>query len=321
MVTTMELPQELKQILEAEAEPIPLKRLAAASEKLTAAYREKSGADAPLIASREEALAYAVVRMPATYGAASEALKRSASLFDGEIRSLLDAGAGCGAVGWAAAELFPDLEKAVGIERDPHMSALGSLLMEKGGFPLDFEWRRENLTEAAFPSADLVTASYVLNELSPPKRRALTERLWAAAGKMLILIEPGTPVGFSELLDARRQLISLGARLLAPCPGDRDCPLPENDWCHFTARVPRSKLHKKLKGGDAPYEDEKFCFLTAVRGEALPCSARILRHPKIESGKVTLRLCTRDGIAERVVTAKNGADFKRARKSNSGDCF
>lgn len=317
----MELPQELKQIIEAETEPLPPKRLAAASEKLSAAYREKSGADAPLIAGREESLAYAVVRMPATYGAASEALKKSAALFDGEIHTLFDAGAGCGAVGWAAAELFPDLEKAVGIERDPHMSAIGSFLMEKGGFPFPFEWRRENLNDAVFPSADLVTASYVLNELSPPKRRALTERLWTAAEKMLILIEPGTPVGFSGLLEARRQLLSLGARLLAPCPGNNDCPLSENDWCHFTARVPRSKLHKKIKGGDAPYEDEKYCFLAAVREEMPPCSARILRHPKIEPGKITLRLCTRDGIAERVVTAKSGADFKRARKSNCGDCF
>ncbi|MCM1335983.1 MAG: small ribosomal subunit Rsm22 family protein, partial [Eubacterium sp.] len=276
---------------------------------------------APLIASCEEALAYAVVRMPATYGAAAAALKSAAELYDGEVYSLLDAGAGCGAVGWAAKEIFPSIVSAVGVERDPRLSALGEALMERGDYPLDFEWRREDLNLAALPAADLVAASYVLNELSPPKRRTLVERLWAATGKMLVLVEPGTPAAFAGLLETRRLLLSLGAEILAPCPGNHDCPLPEDDWCHFTVRVPRSRLHKRLKGGDAPYEDEKYCFLAAAREGTKPCSARVLRHPRIEPGRVALRLCTPDGVADRIVTARDGKDFKRARKSNSGDRF
>lgn len=317
----MELPQSIKQAVEEEAETIPLSRLIAASERLTAAYREKSGADQRLVSDREEALAYAVVRMPATYGAAAEALQKTSELFGGEIRTMSDAGAGCGAVGWAAGECFPSLEKIICTERDPNMSALGKKLMEKVGFSVEAEWRERDLNEGGFPSADLVTASYVLNELSPAKRQVLTERLWESAGKLLILIEPGTPVGFAGLLEVRKTLLSLGAHLLAPCPDRAECPLPESDWCHFTARVPRSRLHKRLKGGEVPYEDEKYCFLAAVREKATPCAARILRHPKKEPGKITLRLCTEDGVTERIVSAKNGADFKRARKSDSGDCF
>lgn len=317
----MELPWELRRAIEEEAKGVPFSRLAAASGRLTSVYREKSGADKRLIAGREDALAYAAVRMPATYGAAAEALRKAAELFDGEIRTLSDAGAGCGAVGWTAGEIFPALEKVICTERDPDMSALGKWLMAKVGFPYDTEWREKDLNEGLLPSADLVTASYVLNELSSGKRRALTRRLWESAEKLLVLIEPGTPAGFSGLLEARETLLPLGAHLLAPCPGRETCPLPENDWCHFTVRVPRSRLHKRIKGGEVPYEDEKYCFLAVVREQAEPCGARILRHPKKEAGKITLRLCTRDGIAERVVTAKDGTDFKRARKSDGGDCF
>lgn len=317
----MELPPRIKQVLEAEAETIPLSRLIAASGRLSGAYREKSGADRRLIAGREDALAYAVARMPATYGAAVSAFQKTSELFGGEIRTVLDAGAGCGAVGWAAAECFPSLERLVCAEREPQMSALGKKLMKEVGFPCDAEWQERDLNEGGLSSADLVTASYVLNEFSPPNRRTLTEQLWQSAGKLLILIEPGTPVGFSGLLEARKTLLSLGAHLLAPCPDRAECPLPEGDWCHFTVRVPRSRLHKRLKGGEAPYEDEKYCFLAAAREREEPCAARILRHPRIEPGKITLRLCTPDGIAERIVTAKDGKDFKRARKSDSGDCF
>lgn len=107
----MELPWELRRAIEEEAEGVPFSRLAAASGRLTSVYREKSGADKRLIAGREGALAYAAVRMPATYGAAAEALRKAAELFDGEIRTLSDAGAGCGAVGWAAGRFFRLLKK------------------------------------------------------------------------------------------------------------------------------------------------------------------------------------------------------------------
>ena len=85
-------------------------------------------------------------------------------------------------------------------------------------------------------------------------------------------------------------------------------------------RVARSRLHKQLKGGEAPYEDEKFCFLAASREDVSPCAARVLRHPRIDSGRITLRLCTADGAEERVVTKKSPL-FKAARKSDAGGSF
>ncbi len=317
----MELPWNLRQIIEEEAEKYPLKRLISASEAVSSAYRKNSANGKSLVSDEAETLAYAAVRMPATYGAAVCALRNTAKLFDGEIDSLLDAGAGCGAFSWAASEVFPELARTVCVEREKNMSKIGGFLMEKGGFPCKYEWRREDLLQTDFPRAELVAVSYVMNELAPAARLNLTQRLWQAAEKMLIVIEPGTPAAFSDLLEIRKLLLSLGAEILAPCPAITDCPLPENDWCHFTARIARSRLHKKLKGGDVPYEDEKYCFLAAVKKSARPCAARILRHPKIESGKITLRLCTSAGILEHTVTKKDGAAFKKARKSDCGDSF
>ena len=165
----------------------------------------------------------------------------------------------------------------------------------------------------------MVVSSYCLNELAAEERKKALVRLWEHTDKLLVLIEPGTPEGASQLREARKTLIEAGGYVVAPCPSNGECTLPTDDWCHFTARVARSKLHKQLKGGDAPYEDEKFCFLAVSKSEYCG-KARILRHPKIESGKITLRLCTEQGISDRIVTRKSPL-FKAARKSDSGDSF
>lgn len=76
-----------------------------------------------------------------------------------------------------------------------------------------------------------------------------------------------------------------------------------------------------MKGGDAPYEDEKFTFLAVSRTPVQQAPSRILRHPMKEAGRIGLKLCTPEGITERSVTKKHGELFKQARKAGSGDAF
>ncbi len=315
----MELPIEFRNITEELAAGIPVKKLISAADTISERYRSEAASGKPLITNDTEAAAYAIVRMPATIGASGSAIQYAADRFDGEITSVLDIGAGTGACSWAAAEIFPDIERITCLEREKSMIDFGKNLMAKGGFPFECEWISRDITKGFDIKADLVTASYVLNEMPDEVQEKLVSAMWNATEKMLVIIEPGTPKGFRNILKIREQLINSGANILAPCPHDNKCPLPENDWCHFTSRVSRTKLHKQLKGGDVPYEDEKFCYIAAVREECEPCNARILRHPKIESGKITLKLCTADGIGEKIVTKKDGALFKKARKADCGD--
>ena len=94
-----------------------------------------------------------------------------------------------------------------------------------------------------------------------------------------------------------------------------------NDWCHFAVRVQRTKLHKQLKGGDAPYEDEKFCYLALMKTPpSEPCAARVLRHPLIAPGKITLTLCEGNEKKTRIVTKKDLL-WKQARKTGAGDAL
>jgi len=120
-------------------------------------------------------------------------------------------------------------------------------------------------------------------------------------------------VGSGQLRRAKEILTRLGGQVIAPCPGNGKCPLPAEDWCHFTARVSRSRLHKQLKGGDAPYEDEKFSFLAVAKEPGSPAQARVLRHPMKNPGYIGLRLCTEEGVVD---TTNVGAIFRSAAALN-----
>ena len=316
----MELPTALLGALRALGEGYPLPRLSETSREITRKYKTESGRGARLVTTELEAAVYALVRMPATYCAVSTALRHTLECFPEPLRSMTDIGAGTGAGAWAAHGLCEELRSVTCLEQEPAMIRLGAKLADGAMDGLQWIQRDFNAPEA-IPHADLVLASYALNEARDDQRKLLISRLWDASSRLLLLVEPGTPEGFRQLRSARETLRSLGAHIAAPCPGDMTCPMEGENWCHFTCRVPRTKLHRLIKGGEAPYEDEKFAYLAAAKAPAAPVAGRILRHPTVEPGKITLRLCTAGGETTEIVTKKQGPAFKQARKSASGDGF
>ena len=319
----MEFPLELRTRIEqaaASAAPGDLQR---AAQAMSEAYRTRTGRGARMVQTEVAVLAYAAARMPATFGAAAQAMAWTRAAMEDAPESLLDVGAGTGAAAWAAREVFPEVREYAMWEREPAMIALGERLMRGEAAFAGAAWMQGDLLHGlAGRRAELVTAAYALGELTPEAREAAVAALYAAAEKALLLVEPGTPEGYRQMCAARQQLLSLGAKVAAPCPHEGACPLEAGDWCHFRVRVARSRLHKRLKGGDAPFEDEKFCYLAVVKpGVAVhPAAARVLRHPAKQAGFVELAVCTAAGTREaRRVSKKQGAAFRMARKAEAGD--
>ena len=302
-------------------------QLRASVEKMTVSYKEASGRGSRLVTGRCEVLAYAASRMPATYGAVSASLEAALAALDtadtASLSTVLDLGAGTGAAVLAASACLPGAARITAVEREAEMIAVGKRLT--ADTPVD--WILSDAIAYARRLAeqgdtyDVVIASYMTNELAEDTRRTLYSLLWQITGKLLVIVEPGTKVGSAILRDAKVQFTACGASVCAPCPRIGGCPLAEDDWCHFTCRVARSKLHKAIKGGDVPYEDEKFSYLALTRLPHHPASARILRHPQKDAGRITLTLCTSAGWEIRTVTKRDKAVFAAARKAGAGDCF
>src|SRR5258708_32750813 len=107
-------------------------------------------------------------------------------------------------------------------------------------------WRTWRLSaiEADAVTADIAIASYVLGELTADQRVVLVGVLMKCA-PAVVLIEPGTPAGYARIIGARAALIDDGFTIAAPCPHDLEGPMLERgDWCHFAARLERSRRHR-----------------------------------------------------------------------------
>ena len=292
------------------ATPSVLKK---ASDSLSKTYFQGQGSQS-IFENESSRLSYLAARMPATFGAVSAVL----SHLPIAPSSWLDLGAGPGTASWAASSLFPSSTSFALIEKSPHAIAMGKQLAV--GHPLldKAAWISASLP-IDLPAADAAILSYSLGELDRPS--AMIERWWRSSILLLIVVEPGTPRGFSVIRNAREQILSLGGSLISPCPHSCRCPLKENDWCHFSVRIARSRLHRYLKGGSLGHEDEKYSYLIASKSLiAAPSHSRILRQPQKNSGHVRLSLCKANGAAEEItVTRSNKKDYRKARDASWGD--
>lgn len=323
----MDIPEALRAALSDLAESHPQRALAHAASSLSTAYRAEGDTPGPAaIDSTIASVAYAVTRLPATYAALTATLMEARQRQpDWRPTRLLDIGAGPGVSVWAAREVWPSLRGATLIERDPRMIAVGQRLQREASPGVDVTWRQHDVAsgwgQLGDASFDLCVCSYALNELSHDQRIPTVARLWAACGGALALVAPGTPAGFAAIREARAWLIDAGAYLLAPCPHTDACPMPPGDWCHFSQRLARSRLHRQLKGGDAPFEDEKYSYVVASREPGTSIAARVIRHPLVYPGHITLDLCAPQGLARAEVTRSERATWRMARDARWGSAL
>ncbi|MFI7386712.1 small ribosomal subunit Rsm22 family protein [Streptomyces sp. NPDC049813] len=304
---------------------LPPTQAARAVDRLIANYRGTTPTDAPILRDRSDVAAYAAYRMPATFEAVAAALAGLAAAApdgwtpDGH----LDIGGGTGAAVWAARAVWPRPRPTTVLDWSQPALELGRELAAADGALRDsVRWERARIgTGPALGATGLVTISYVLKELTEADRAAVVDAAAEAATETVVVIEPGTPDGYARVIEARDRLIAAGLRIAAPCPHSAACPIvPGEDWCHFAARVSRSSLHRKVKGGSLAYEDEKFSYVAATRFRPAPAPSRIVRRPQIRKGQVLLDLCGPEvALTRTTVTKKHGSAYREARDAGWGD--
>jgi ribosomal protein RSM22 (predicted rRNA methylase) len=319
-MTAPDLPAELKAALDTKLRGLSRNDAASRAASISQNYRDGGGSGG--IKSEADALAYAVVRMPATYAAVTASLNALR-----EIRpelapaSLLDVGAGPGTATWAATEAFPSLTHFTLLDANSTLRALALDLCSGSARLRDMAYQRGEARAALVEAkaADLVIASYMIGEIDDAERKTLADLMWAKTRDTLLVVEAGTPAGYARIIALRKRLIASGAHVAAPCPHDGECPLTAPDWCHFTQRLPRSRAHKQLKSAELPYEDEKFIYVALTRAPIAQRPARVLAQPVVTKIEVAAKLCTSDGLALARIPHRAKPDYARAKRWRWGD--
>lgn len=301
-----------KTLIESLVEGYKLTELKNEAFSLISRYQDKNVDNGDAIDTDLKAKVYAVIRMPATYKVSVEVFKRIFNLYNPNIESVLDVGSGLGSMINALKE-YKEVDHIDALEINNHMINISKEINNNINY-LNKDIRSENITPH-----DLVMSSYVLNEIGTRHRKEVMRKMFEATNKLLVVVEPGTPEGFQVIKELRDYALSHNGYIIAPCTHQGHCPMA-NDWCHFLTRVERSKLHKLLKGGDAPYEDEKYSYI-AISKEPLQIEGnRILRHPHTYKGMIEVEVCNAQGIYKEQIR-KNHPKYKVIKHLDSNDKY
>ena len=316
----MDIPQELKIAIENQLVGIKNNKIIENSQRISNRYRNNTSSGEILLNKQEEALAYAISRMPSTYCVIYSALKHVLENYKGKISTAFDVGAGTGAATWVSNNLI-DLQQSKCFEREDVMINIGKKLMKDLPRFEYTKWEKFDILKDEFlEKSDLVITSYMINELPEGYKDIIIKKLWNITNKILLIIEPGTPAGFKNILSARELLLKEGANIIAPCNHQNRCEIKEDDWCSFYVRVNRSSIHRLAKKGELGYEDEKFSYIAFSKEKISNNNGiRILRHPQIYSGYVKLKVCSINGIEEKIYSKKDGEIYKKVKKLEAGD--
>ncbi|MFF8354022.1 small ribosomal subunit Rsm22 family protein [Streptomyces chartreusis] len=316
--------ETLRSALATLLDDLPPRQAAQAVDRLIANYRGATPTDAPILRDRADVAAYAAYRMPATFEAVHSALEAFArTVPDWTPATHTDVGGGTGAATWAVSTTWPGERGVTVLDWAEPALAIGREIAAADPTLDKARWQRTRIDSTlTLDPTDLVTVSYVLNELTARDRATLLDTV-ASAARTVVIVEPGTPDGYTRVIEARDRLIAAGFRIAAPCPHSAACPIvPGTNWCHFSARVSRSSLHRRIKGGSLAYEDEKFSYVAATRLPATPAPARVVRKPQIRKGQVLLDLCETDPSLRRTtITKRHGDLYKAARDTEWGDAW
>lgn len=319
----MELPVEIKNKIDELSANYKVSDLISSYQRISSTYLKENNNGERIINNDIDVLAYAISRMPATFGALSNVLLtfKNRLMDPSIINSVIDLGSGTGNTSIAFNHLFNNSISITSIEREEEMISLAknftlsnTTFINKDLLDIDINKLKKS---------DAIVESYALNELTDIDRKIIIDKMIELTNNYLIFVEPGTPHSYKTLQEIRSYLLNKGLFQLGPCPHNKPCPLSDSDWCHFVVRISRNRLTKLIKGGDAPYEDEKYSYLIFAKDLSnvkQNDSSIILRHPLIHKGKVELVLCNSNG--ERVVkniTKSSNVLFKIAKKSKTGE--
>ncbi|MGR3178653.1 MAG: small ribosomal subunit Rsm22 family protein [Candidatus Anammoxibacter sp.] len=294
-------------------------------EELLYAYESPADRNTSVNDSSLAAL-YMIARGKSIVGVMGKIIRQNLDFFN-DVESVVDFGGGPGTFLFAISK-FKTLTKYTNIEWSDAFIGVMNVLVEEFLSSLTPHTRVDSirrdylaLESQDIPTNDLCVFSYTFCECD--NFLDSISSLVANSNKVLI-IEPGTSLGFNNIIQAKDILIEKGFSAIAPCTtANGFCTLrnSESDWCHFIARLDRSRIQKHLKKGMLGYEDEKYSYLLMSKYPIPSDGKRIISRPNNSKLRVSFDICSEKNNHIVITKRENKDKFKIAKKSIRGDLY
>ena len=269
---------------------------------------------------------YMIARGRSIMGVMEKIITQNLAAFH-DVESVVDFGGGPGTFLFAISK-FKTLNKYTNVERSDSFIGIMNVLVEEFLSSSTTHTHVDSIScnylklgSQDIPTSDLCVFSYTLceRENSPVCLSDLVEH-----SNMVLIIEPGTPSGFKNIIQARDKLIEKGFGTIAPCTVSNGfCPLrdSESDWCHFVERVDRSRIQRHLKNGVLGYEYEKYSYLLMSKNSIHSDGKRIISRPNYTKHSISFDICSEKNSHIVITKKENKSKFKIVKKSIRGDLY
>ena len=294
-------------------------------ENLFCAYQSPSRRNTYINDDNLAAL-YMIARGRSIMGVVEKIISQNLEAFH-DVESVVDFGGGPGTFLFAISK-FKTLNKYTNVERSDSFIGIMNVLVEEFLSSSTTNTHVDSIScnylkpgSQDIPTSDLCVFSYTLceRENSLVYLSDLVEQ-----SNMVLIIEPGTPSGFKNIIQARDKLIEKGFGTIAPCTVSNGfCPLrdSESDWCHFVERVDRSRIQRHLKNGVLGYEYEKYSYLLMSKHPIHTNGKRIISRPTYTKHRVSFDICAEINSHIVVTKRENKNEFKIVKKNIRGDLY
>lgn len=317
----MKTPDYIQEYIEEKLKTVKISDLLNTQRDITKNYKATK---VKQLNEQELILVYLLTRFGNIFQVITNILKKLEDKINLEdIKSVLDVGSGPGTVIFSLLEQILSIEEITIIEKNRLFIKTFQDISKKSPYKfLDkAKIKVEDIVNYDFNinKHDLVISSYMFNELDQNNVLKIAKKLWNNTNKFLVIIEPGSVKGFSNIKLIRDNLIKDGAHIIAPCTNSNLCPMSKDDWCHFYKRIERSKIQRYLKDGTESFEDEKYSYIVLSKEKSLKEHKEvILRHPEYSKIGVKFNICSSEGIQEKTYL-KREDNFKSLKKLDWGD--
>lgn len=327
--TFANLPEPITQAISAILSQQPTPEWVSRSQSLHQRYiNQEKDPKFGYIQDSDDAMSYLGLRTAATYAQIYGAFLQIQELLPHwKPKTMLDIGSGPGTGVWAAKTIWPMLKSATCLDRERRFLSIGKAIQSEAQLDITLSWQLGNaayVIENDTTQYDIVVIANMLDELEIPQREHLIGSAFNHRKGIMLILEPGTPLGSSIVEHAAKSLSH--TQIIAPY-SNNTLIHDDNHWLHFSQRFIRPEFLRRIRQHmreeslmASDWEEAKYSYVAFGKDiQTEKIWGRCIGDPTFYKGYLQVPILTDKGIESIKVMKRHKTQYVFAKKLRWGD--